>query len=180
MDAIIGLIGSFAGGGIFGTILSLVGSFVKMRAEAAKQDREHKYRMEEWEKEKEMRKLEMEKGKAETENELSIARADASIRGMESSYRDQVAAGRGGDGFADMVRKLYRPILTTILVFCFVWVLADLLELLRGQEAALSAAFTPKDAGELVKYMIYTLAFSTSTAVLWWYGERAFLPKHLK
>ena len=61
------------------------------------------------------------------------------------------------------VRALTRPALTLLL-----WILFALLFL-----SALSGALSAETASGVVRTAVETIAFSASTALTWWFGDRA-------
>jgi hypothetical protein len=58
----------------------------------------------------------------------------------------------------------------------------DLSAMLTGTGASVLApgTFTPEQAKELLVYDVKSLVFSASTAVVWWFGDRAFAPPGMK
>jgi len=124
--------------------------------------------------------MELERGKAETESELAIAQEAARETGMRASYEDQIAAGKTVRWqWVGAVRTLYRPFLTTALLGIVAWFFAELLAVLDGTEGTLQALGADK-ALELVEYIVVSMVFLASTAGMWWFGERAFLPTKMK
>tara|TARA_R110000744_G_scaffold144157_8_gene256231 strand:+ start:633 stop:1181 length:549 start_codon:yes stop_codon:yes gene_type:complete len=177
LSSLIGVGTSVASGGLFGLIGSLAGVGMKMWQK--KQDRE-------WEKEKfamdiEARKLNMDQTIQEIEGAVELAGTAGAWAGMTTSMQHDMALTSDG-GFVNGVKSLFRPFLTTLLVcvsltvFVLVW-----------------SAFTSKESGsiwltlfsetelkDLLKYMVYSLYFASTTSIVWWFGERSFAPPGLK
>lgn len=150
------LLASVLSGGMTGIIGSVVGGvfkFLDRREEA-------KAKAAEFQQEQALLRLQMEAGRAETENELAIAQAVTSREQLVSSYQHDMSTGTGYRWVAGVLR-LVRPILTFALI-------------------GLTAAFyftmesdAVIDGMQLKAYIINTMVYTTSAAVLWWFGDRA-------
>lgn len=154
------LIGGAASGGIFGVALSLISTGVKAFAEHKRRKQEFVFKQAEWDKEYKLRELLGAQADQESENERLIVALEARTKGMEVSYKDQISLNTNPT--VDSIRALFRPFLTlslVIVVVIFYFTIADI---------------------SMKEYIILSTVFSSSTAVLWWFGERAFLPKGLK
>ena len=45
-----------------------------------------------------------------------------------------------------------------------------------GGDSLISSVLGPEAVGELLRYIVYSVVFAWSTAVLWWFGDRAMTP----
>ena len=102
-------------------------------------------------------------GRAE-EARQALARTDAegSWDGLKASLQAEAGIGASWPWVA-AVRALTRPALTLLL-----WILFALLFL-----SALSGALSAETASVVVRTAVETIAFSASTALTWWFGDRA-------
>lgn len=103
-----------------------------------------------------LQRLQMEARQSETENELAIAQEEAFAAMREASYEHATAAGQGSQWAINLLR-LVRPVLTLLLML-LVWVIW--LTLAEG------------NAG-LQQQIIDGVLFMASTALAWWFGDRA-------
>jgi len=98
----------------------------------------------------------------EARQALVQADAEGSWRGLEASLQAEAAVGQSWPWVA-AVRALTRPALTLLL-----WVLFGVLFL-----SAVSGALEAGTAAGVVHTAVETVAFSASTALAWWFGDRA-------
>ncbi len=150
------LIATVASGGATGILGSVVGGAFKWldrreeRREAADR-RAHELRLQE---------LQMRVRDAETENELAVVAAEASRDRLMASYAHDSASGRVPPWVASALRFV-RPALTFGLV---------------GLTAAIYFAMDVDavvDGVALKAYIVNAVVYTTSAAVLWWFGDRA-------
>ena len=171
IGSLLGAGASVASGGLFGLLGSLVGVGTKY----LQQRQANAQRSKEWLHEIELRKLNMEAGDRETENELAIAQSEGSWRGLEASYKTVIPASQVHTVVNDL-RALFRPLLTFSLIalsaVLFWWVWSGILE----ANPKVLAVFSESDIKDIIRYMIHTIFFSTSTAIVWWFGDRAMAP----
>ena len=157
---IIGGIGSAASGGIFGLIGALVGGVGKYFQ--AKQ--EHRQKVE-------LLRLNME-AEAQKGSWDSLAKSLETVTATESSAPYP---------WVSAVRCLYRPILTTGLVIIAYLIFLHLMDALAtGADSGLAGIFGQGEIKEILKYIVYSLVFSTATAIVWWFGDRALTPNLMK
>lgn len=163
LGEIIGTAGSIAGGGIFGLFGSVVGQIGKyfrrkQEMEAKARDRAHEIRLQE---------LRMEAQARKTEQDIAVADTEGSWTGMEASYGQTFQA---QSGVVRDLKAMVRPTLTFALwalaVFVFVWI----------SQAGAERYLAESEAAAIVRYMIYTVFFTASSATLWWFGDRALSP----
>ncbi len=147
------------------------------------------------------KQLDIELTKTKFEHERDMRRADAEIMAQEWAARTKVAeveaAGKEavadsqafaasfameptrysegvkptrGQGWVlvalDAVRGAVRPVLTVYLCVLTTLVYVQARELLAGED------LTPDNAIELVRLVINTILYLTTTCVLWWFGTR--------
>lgn len=98
----------------------------------------------------------------EAKQALAKADAEGSWRGLEASLRAEADIGQSWPWVA-AVRALTRPVLTLLL-----WILFAVLFL-----SAVSGALEAATAAGVVRTAVETIAFSASTALAWWFGDRA-------
>ena len=98
----------------------------------------------------------------EAKQALAQADAEGSWRGLEASLRAEAGVGQSWPWVA-AVRALTRPVLTLLL-----WLLFAVLFL-----SAVSGALEAGTAAGVVRTAVETIAFSASTALAWWFGDRA-------
>jgi hypothetical protein len=93
---------------------------------------------------------------------LARTEAEGSWRGLNASLRAEAGIGASWPWVA-AVRALTRPALTLLL-----WVLFAALFL-----SAMTGALEARTAAGVVHTAVETIAFSASTALAWWFGDRA-------
>lgn len=174
MEFLTDVLGGFASGGITGIIGGLLGAgfkWLNLREERAAKREERQY-------EKDMLKLQMEAKAAETEQELAIVSQEGSWSGLEASYRADSAL--KAPQWANAVRALYRPLLTTILIALAGWMFWLLVRAFETGAGLFAAVFPQAEQAELIKYMVYSVFYTASTAALWWFADRALTPPQYK
>lgn len=166
---ILGLGASVASGGLFGLFGSLLGSVAKFFHEKQRQAFEEK----KWTYETDLLRLQMEAKAKETEQELAVVSQEGSWSGLKASIAAETQIGPTHKWVTD-IKALFRPFLTIALWIISAWVFWKI------GEGGLDKWFQQGEANNLVKYMVYTVFFSASTATAWWFGDRALTPPHLK
>ena len=152
LDTIMAIVSGGATG-ILGTVVSGVFKFMDRKAEAA--DRRDKLAHE-----LKLHELQIQAGQAETENELRIAEATTSREQLLASYQHDISAGPGYK-WVSAILRLVRPTLTFVLIGLTAWIY-------HGLEGT-----TISGGVQLEAYIINTIVYTTSAAVLWWFGDRA-------
>ena len=151
------LIATVISGGATGILGSIVGGVFKWldrreeRREAADR-RVHEIKLQE---------MQIQVRAAETESELAIIQAESSRDQLMASYAHDSAVGPAKPWVAAVLR-LVRPTLTFVLI----GLTAAIYFTLEGGEAVVQGV-------ELKAYIINTIVYTTSAAVLWWFGDRA-------
>jgi hypothetical protein len=106
---------------------------------------------------------------AETEQELAIVSQRGAWEGLNESQRSERSI-KNVHLWVNDVRALFRPALTLLL-----WVLAAwIFWLVIG--GALIEWLKEVDIKDILRYMIFSVFFSASTATVWWFGDRALSP----
>ena len=83
--------------------------------------------------------------------------------------------------FASNIKALFRPFLTTALVGIMAYIFIELWSGMLGAEGnQLMVLFTETEVKDMLRYVIYSTVFSATTSVVWWYGDRALTPPHMK
>ena len=150
------LIATVVSGGATGIVGSIVGGVFKWldrreeRREAADR-RVHEIKLQE---------MQIQVRAAETESELAIIQAESSRDQLMASYAHDSAAGPARPWVAAVLR-LVRPTLTFVLI---------------GLTAAIYFTLDTDgvvDGLALKAYIINIIVYTTSAAVLWWFGDRA-------
>lgn len=135
--------------GIIGSILGKAFSFLDYWVEKKKADAEHGRTLE-------LLKLQNQLGAEESERELKIAEANAASDIRMASYGHDSSAGAGSSWVVDILR-LVRPILTfTLIVLVGIIYFHD-----------------PIGRDTIEASVLYMM----SSAVLWWFGDRAMRKK---
>jgi hypothetical protein len=157
---------SVAGGGVFGLLGSIGTSWIKGKAQ--EKDRAHTLTLQD---------KELEAAQAGHLQTLISARQAMSANGLTASINaDHIS---NLPQWAAGIKALFRPFLTTGLLLACIYLFTLLLEALSGP-SILSEAFGRDAIIELIKYTVYSLVFSTATAITWWFGDRAITPSALK
>lgn len=166
---------SIGSGGIFGFLGATVSSVFK-----------HFQRKQEFEQQLILReedrkdfKQQMAFSAQETEEEIAIDSNEGSWTGLNSSI--QAAAQITGSDWSSKLLRMFRPFLTISLV-C---ISAGLIKMIwdsavNAETNGLSLLFAPGELKELLRYGVFSIFFSASTAVVWWFGDRAMTPPHMK
>ena len=112
-----------------------------------------------------LQRLAIETGQAETESELKIITEESRRDQLVASYRHDSEIGRSSRWVVNILR-LVRPVLTFALIALTAWIYFKLTDALAGGNAAV-----------LREYIVHTIVYTTSAAVLWWFGDRALSPR---
>lgn len=137
-------------GGLTGVVGSLIGKafgFLDMLAEEKKAKNEHIRTIE-------MTRLNAELRSEELENEQEIVREEQAGKARSASYQHDMSAGISYPWVAAVLR-LIRPTLTIMLI-AIVWYIFSTTDDVAQQET-----------------IIQSVIYMCSTAVLWWFGDRA-------
>ena len=169
LTEIFGIGASVASGGLFGLLGSIVGAGSKYLQEKQRQA----WQREKWAYETELLKLQMEARALETERELAIVSQQGAWDGLARSAEAEMSV-RGVHTWVNDLRALFRPGLTLCL-----WMIASIL-FFAVVSGRLVDWISAAELTGLVRYMVYTVFFSASTATVWWFGDRALMPPGFK
>lgn len=163
MEFLGNIIGAGAGGGILGVVGSVFGAVGqyfarKQEMQEAVFERAHELKLMEFE---------MQQSKVETENELAILQSQADAISKEKSYGLKNTS-RHASTWVNNLRSLFRPFLTVAL-----WGLTLTVLLIIMKSPGL---FSSYEINEILKYVVYSIVFSATTATVWWFGDRALQP----
>lgn len=180
MESILGdLVGfgaSVASGGILGVVGSVVGGVFKwLNAKEEKKERDAQRAHE-----VSLQQLQMQARREETEQELELVEQEGSWSGLSESIRSDSIAAANSHKWVNDVRSLYRPFLTTGLIVLLYIMFRDLMAALQDQNSYLGALFSEAEVHEIIKYVIYSVAFAATTSIVWWFGDRAVTPPAMK
>lgn len=172
-----GITASAAGGGIFGLLGSAVGGIFKYFQTRQQQ----KFEKEKWIHELALLDREQKREREEDEHELAVISQQGAWAGLSASIS---ADSSGGETYkwVNAVKALYRPVLTTGLVVIAYLIFKDFMTLLEAatETSVLAKVFTFEQARAIIVYDVNSLVFAASTAVVWWFGDRAFAPPGMK
>lgn len=150
-------LGSAASGGILGiagSLIGFIGNYFKSKLE-------HK------------QKLDL------MEMELKVKAQAGSWEGLRTSLQAESNIGQTYL-WVNAVRGLYRPVLTTLLVIMSYVLFRDIIAAIGDKESLLTTVMTKIEIKDLLRYIVYSLVFSASTAIVWWFGDRSFTPPRIK
>lgn len=151
--SILGTTAAAASGGIFGVLGSAVGTVAKYFQ--AKQ--EHKQKVE-------LTRLEME-----------VAAQKGSWDGLTASQTAEASIGNTYH-WVNAARGLFRPMLTVLLLICTMVIFKDIM----GGTSKLAEIFDAGELKDILRYIVYSIVFTTASAAMWWFGDRAMQPKGMK
>jgi hypothetical protein len=156
---------SVASGGIFGLLGSIIGVGAKYFQEKQRQSWQQK----KWLHETKLLELQMQARATETEQELAIVSQEGAWAGLRESHRTEQSI-KNVHVWVNDIRALFRPVLTI-----FLWVIAAwIFWLVVG--GSLIEWLKEVDIKDILRYMIFSVFFSASTATVWWFGDRALSP----
>ena len=167
-----GLFANVASGGLFGLIGSIIGVGAKYLQERQRQawaEREMTHELR-------LLDLEMQRTTAETEQELAIVSQAGAWEGVRSTVAADAAGLAASPSWVNAIRSLFRPVLTGGLVV-IVWLIwSDLMAAIETGDGNLLVLFTEAEIKDVLRYIIQAVVFAATTAVVWWFGERAMTP----
>ena len=77
------------------------------------------------------------------------------------------------------VRVLFRPVLTAVLLTICFYIYVALTDMAQNVELNSLSPFSPaimllENIYVLINYLVHAIVFSTTTAIVWWFGDRGF------
>jgi hypothetical protein len=157
LTTIAGGVGSAATGGILGLVGSGLGAIVKY----FQANQEHKQKL------------------ATMRLEMEMMSQEGAWKGLKESIKADAAVANTYK-WVNAVKSLYRPALTTLLVIISYVIFLDILGGMADAGSTISKLFTYAEIKDLLRYIVYSLVFSAATAIVWWFGDRAFVAPELK
>jgi len=149
-------------GGLFGILGSLATTWLKQRAVQA----DH------------VRELER------TRLQIEVAKEKGSWEGLQSSQQAAAEISKNSNRWSNDIKNLFRPFITTVLVIGSYFIFRDLMSAITGakavEETMVAKVFDFNEMVNLVRYYVNSMVFSTSAAIMWWFGDRAQKPPGLR
>lgn len=167
LTELLGIGANAASGGVFGLIGAVVGQVSRYFQESQRQA----WELKKWSHEEKLLELQMKVNAQETENELAIVAQEGSWDGLKESYA--VAVDQKSYRWVAAVKSLFRPFITVVLWMLAAWVFYKIV-------TAMGEILEAAEIKDLVTYMVYSVFFTTSTATMWWFGDRALTPTKFK
>lgn len=166
---------SIGSGGIFGLIGSGISSVFKYFQR--KQDFEHELILREEDRKDFIQQMQY--AAQETEQEIAIASAEGAWNGLNNSI--EAAGAIKGTTWSSGVLRLFRPLLTASLVGISAWIVWLIWDAaINADTNGLAILFSLGELKDILQYCVYSIVFSASTAVVWWFGDRAMTPPNMK
>ncbi|HYF21866.1 MAG TPA: hypothetical protein VD929_00565 [Caulobacteraceae bacterium] len=172
MEGAFALAGSGAAGALFGALGSVLNRAVglfEMREKRRDRQLEMAHEKDRWGHETALHELQARARAVETERELALAEqaleraaAEGSWAGLRASVEAE-ARTPAGPPWVNAVRALTRPGLTVLL-----WAMFFVLFLL-----SLDGRLPAATAGEVAPAFVNAITFAATTALAWWFGDRA-------
>ena len=169
---LLGIGASAASGGVLGlagAVVGKVGQFFQSRQErkAKQQDYEHELKLLE---------RQQQRQSMEDAHETEMVHTRGSYTGLETSIEAEAQV-RNVSQWVNNLRSLTRPTLTFGLVGIVSWMFIILMNALQpAAQHALVDILGREAVVEILTYIIYSVVFSATTAVVWWFGDRALTP----
>lgn len=172
LGEVLGLGASVASGGVLG----LVGAVVGKVGQVFQSAQERKSRALDYEHELKLLEMQHEQASREDLHEVEIMETSGSYAGLESSINAEASIQQVST-WVNSLRSLTRPVLTFSLIGIVTWMFIVLMDAIQtGTNNALVQLLGQGAVVEILTYIIYSVVFSASTAVVWWFGDRALTP----
>jgi hypothetical protein len=162
-----------AGGVVTGFFGGIIGQISKHFQEKSRQSHE----AQKWKHEESKRNHDSRMASMEIMAESDIAKDKALSASIESDSR---LSNSNSSPWANNVKVVYRPFLTTLLLIIASIMFVMFMSALEVQAHALNQVFSGNEMKEIIKYMIYTVFYTASTAAMWWFCDRALSPSFAK
>lgn len=159
-------------GGLLGLVGAGLSAFSKGR------QRKAEFSEKQAERDHELRLLELQHSRASREDlhTVELMETEGSFTGMEASINAEAQV-TDVHRWVNDVRSLTRPVLTLLLICIVGWMFNDLLAAAVDASVSNIAVVLGKEAVvDLIKYIVYSVVFSATTAIVWWFGDRALTP----
>lgn len=169
---ILGIGATAASGGVLGLVGAVAGKVGQVVQ--AKQERKAK----QLDYEHELKLLEMQHAQASQEDlhEVEMVETRGSYAGLEASIGAETSL-QQVSLWVNNLRSLTRPVLTFSLIGIIAWMFIVLMDAIQtGTDNALVALLGSAAVIDILTYIINSVVFSATTAMVWWFGDRALAP----
>lgn len=173
LTSIFGASAMGAGGvvtGIFGGIFGQIGKYYQEKLRQVHEEKKWSHDEKQWDHDNRMATMEV-------MAESDIAKGKALSASIESDSR---LSNTNSSPWANNVKIVYRPFLTTLLLVIASIMFVMFMSALEAKAHALNQVFSGNEMKEIVRYMIYTVFYTASTAAMWWFCDRALSPNFAK
>ena len=174
----VGILEGLLGGGLLGGVASIFGKWFQERQRQQWEEKKFNHEIA-------LLQFQSESRKEETEHELKVVQEEGRSAGLSASVladRSLVESEKIHPIILN-IRALWRPFLTLALLCLVSWIWFSLMSILTGGADGDSGAFSflpVESVSNLLSYITYSAVFASSTAIMWWFGDRAITPPHLK
>lgn len=155
---ILGVGTAAASGGVFGVLCGAFSSIFKFY----QQKQAHKQQLELMDK------------------QIQINSQQGSWTALSESLKSDAAGSDNVPPIINGIKSLSRHVVIVILIFVTYMFFLEILKAFEGENSALTNIFTGEELKEILRYIVYSMVFATSTAVLWLFGERGFAAPGMK
>ena len=165
-----GLINASSGGifgGLFGGVMAIAGGYIKGREKNNQHNRDM-----------ELARFQLEADSKSHNRDMEASKASAGWQAFQASVEDGQSS--NSSAAASLIKAIFRPFLTTILVAASVLIFYVLSGALRGEPSVIAGIFTAEEISAMLRNTVNTLQFSASASVTWWFGERGMMAANAK
>lgn len=167
IEEVLGGLINASSGGIFGGIMALAGGFMKGREKSKQHGRDM-----------DLAKLQIEADNKTHIRNMEASRENASANAFLASIKDDQSS--NAPGWASGIKAIFRPFLTTMLLFIAAYIFYTLSGALRGDASVISGIFTADEISTMLRDTVRMLQFSASASISWWFGERCMMSPRSK
>lgn len=155
----------------------MVGSIAGKIGQVFQAKQERKSRQLDYEHELKLLELQHSRASREDLHEVELLETQGSYTGLESSINAEASI-QSVSTWVNNLRSLTRPVLTFSLVGIVAWMFIVMVNAVQigGSHAAITDILGQTAVVDILTYIIYSVVFSASTAVVWWFGDRALTP----
>ena len=174
-----GILEGLLGGGLLGGVASIFGKWFQERQRQQWEEKKFKHEIA-------LLQFQSESRKEETEHELKVVQEAGRSAGLGASVQADRSLVESEKIYPVIlnIRALWRPFLTLALLCLVGWIWYSLTSILADGSADGDMgvfSFLPVESvSNLLSYITYSAVFASSTAIMWWFGDRAITPPHLK
>ena len=126
----------------------------------------------------EQKKLDIELLERSSKLGIDLEKSKGSWNALQTSLESDYRMAEYTPSWANALKALYRPVLTTLLVCLSFVIYLDLLNALTviNSDSALYQILGKESATEIIQYVVYTIVYCASVAVTWWFADRSMKP----